>query len=124
MLLFTYRFIITTVKIGVIFMAKSVMTIYAIQLIQMFSFALFLPAMVNFIDDTMSRGEAVKGQALYTMMITVSSVIASVAGGIILDAFGAKTLTFVSTVITLLGALIVIACVDKVKHNKTPEPRK
>ena len=116
--------IMFTIKISVIFMAKSVMTIYAIQLIQMFSFALFLPAMVNFIHETMSRGEAVKGQALYTMMTTVSSVIASVAGGIILDAFGAKTLTFVSTVITLLGALIVIACVDKVKHNKTPEPRK
>ena len=116
--------IMFTIKIGVIFMAKSVMTIYAIQLIQMFSFALFLPAMVKFIDDTMSRGEAVKGQALYTMMTTVSSVIASVAGGIILDAYGAKTLTFVSTVITLLGALIIIACVDKVKQNKTPEPRK
>ena len=98
--------------------------IYIAHIFQTFSFGLFLPAMVNFIDDTMSRGEAVKGQALYTMMTTVSSVIASVAGGIILDAYGAKTLTFVSTVITLLGALIIIACVDKVKQNKTPEPRK
>ena len=82
------------------------------------SFALFLPAMVNFINEIMSRGEAVKGQALYTMMITVTSVAASILGGIILDVSSPKMLTLISTVVTGLGALIVVASVDKVKHNK------
>ena len=42
----------------------------------------------------MSPGEAVKGQSLFTMMFTFSTIIASFAGGWILDASGAKALTF------------------------------
>lgn len=110
--------IMFTVKIGMIFLAKTVTLIYVAQCMQLVSFALFLPAMVHFINEIMSRGEAVKGQALYTMMITVSSVAASILGGIILDVSGPKMLTLISTVVTGLGALIVVACVDKVKHNK------
>lgn len=110
--------IMFTVKIGTIFMAKSVTLIYIAQCMQPVSFALFLPAMVNFINEIMSRGEAVKGQALYTMMITVTSVAASILGGIILDVSSPKMLTLISTVVTGLGALIVVASVDKVKHNK------
>lgn len=103
-----------TVKIGAIGMARSVGLIYAAQFLQPFSFALFLPAMVNFINEIMSPGEAVKGQALYTMMITVTSVLASVIGGVILDLYSPKVLTMVATAVTFAGALIVIGCVDKV----------
>lgn len=79
------------------------------------SIGLFLPAMVHFIDEVMERGEAVKGQAVFTMMITLTTIFSSLAGGAILDISGAKMLTFVSSVITAAGALVIFAAVDRIR---------
>lgn len=104
-----------TVKIFLCYIADSVAMLYVAQCFQLVSFALFLPAMVHFIDEIMSQGEAVKGQALFTTMITVTTVISSLVGGAILDLSGAKMLLLVSTIATAAGAVIVIAIVDRIK---------
>lgn len=102
-----------TIKIAMCFLAKSVSMIFASQFLQLVSFALFLPAMVHYIDESMSRGEAVKGQALFTTMVTITTVFSSLAGGWILDMGGAKTLTLVSTLATAAGAAVVIIAVSR-----------
>ena len=107
-----------TVKIALCWMANSVAMIFAAQFVQLVSFALFLPAMVHFIDEIMSKGEAVKGQALFTTMVTVTTVISSLVGGAILDMSGAKMLTFIATIATAAGTAVIIATVDKVKSKK------
>lgn len=107
-----------TVKIALCWMANSVAMIFAAQFVQLVSFALFLPAMVHFIDEIMSKGEAVKGQALFTTMVTVTTVISSLVGGAILDMSGAKMLTFIATIATAVGTAMIIATVDKVKSRK------
>ncbi len=106
-----------TLKIGMCFLAQSVAMIFAAQFLQLFSFALFLPAMVHFIDEIMNKGEAVKGQALFTMTITVTTVISSMIGGFILDISGADLLNMTATIVTALGALIIIFTVDKVSFK-------
>ena len=107
-----------TVKIAICWLAKSVAMLYVGQLFQIVSFALFLPGMVYFTGEIMSRGEAIKGQALFTTMVTLTTIIASLAGGWILDIAGAKMLTFISTIATAAGAVLVIAVIDKVKSKK------
>ncbi len=107
-----------TVKIAICWIANSVVLLYIGQFFQPVSFALFLPGMVYFSDEMMSRGEAVKGQALYTTMITITTIFATLLGGVILDGSGPKMLTFVSTLLSAAGALVVILAVDKVKSNK------
>ena len=104
-----------TAKIGICYLAGSVAMIFVAQVFQLVSFALFLPAMVHFIDEVMRKGEAVKGQALFTTMITITTVFSSLIGGMIIDASGAKMLTMVSTLATAAGAIIIIAAVDRVK---------
>ncbi|MBR4019821.1 MAG: MFS transporter [Firmicutes bacterium] len=106
-----------TVKIALHYIATTVGMIYFAQLFQLISFGLFLPVMVMFIDEVMSKGEAVKGQAFFTMMTTVASIIGSLIGGVILDISGAKMLTLIATVFTAVGTLILIATVDKVKRR-------
>lgn len=103
-----------TVKIAMCFAAQSVTMIFAAQFLQLVSFALFLPAMIHYINAIMSRGEAVKGQALFTTMVTITTVFSSLAGGWILDAGGAKILTLTATLATAAGAAVVIAAVDRV----------
>ena len=106
-----------TVKIGLCWLAASVGMLYVAQLFQLVSFALFLPGMVYFTGENMSPGEAVRGQALFPTMITVTPICSSLLGGWILDVSGAKTLTFIATLATAAGAVIVFAVVDQIKKQ-------
>ena len=100
------------------FLAENVMTLILAQFIQPFSFALFLPSIVRFIDDIMSKGEAVKGQTMFTTTTTMAAVFASLIGGVILDAAGPKMLTLTAACVTALGAAVVIFSADRVKGHK------
>ncbi len=104
-----------TVKIGLCWLAASVGMLYVAQLFQLVSFALFLPGMVYFTGENMSPGEAVRGQALFTTMITVTTIFSSLLGGWILDVSGAKTLTMIATLATAAGAVVVFAVVDRIR---------
>lgn len=107
-----------TLEIFICHIAPSVEVIMAAQVLQLFSFGLFMPSMVHMIDEIMDRGEAVKGQGLYIMVTTITSIVSAVIGGVVIDFLGVHTLTLLSTVITGAGALMVIFTVDKVKANK------
>lgn len=104
-----------TVKIVMCHLAGSVSLILAAQIFQLVAFGLFLPAMVHFIDEIMSRGEAVKGQSVFTMMVTLTTIFSSLAGGAILDASGAKMLTLTAAIATAAGAVVIFAAVDRIK---------
>ena len=104
-----------TVKIFLCWIARSVAMLYVAHFFQLVSFALFLPGMVYFTNEIMSKGEAVKGQALYTTMITVTTVFSSLVGGRILDIAGAGTLVFIATLATAAGAALIILIIDKVQ---------
>lgn len=107
-----------TFKVFIVFMAKSVAFIYFGFLFQLISFPIFLSASVHLVDEVMDKGEAVKGQALITGMITLSNIFASLIGGAILDLSGASLLLFISTIICILGTIVVFASVDKIQKNK------
>lgn len=110
-----------TGKIVVCWLAGSVGVLFAAQAFQLVAFALLMPAMVYYINEIMSPGEAVKGQSLFTMMFTFSTIIASFAGGWILDASGAKALTLAAAVVTAAGAVVVFMSIGKVEdHRRLP----
>lgn len=111
-----------TMKVFLIYLAKNVILIYAAHLLQTFSFGLFLPAIVAFTDEIMRKGEAIKGQACYTMMTTLSSILASVAGGFLLDTAGAKCMLLTASIITAIGAGAVILLIGRIR--KKPETAK
>ncbi len=107
-----------TAKITLMYLAGSMGVMYAAQACQMLGYGLMFPAMVSFIDDIMSRGEAVRGQAVFTTAITVGNVLGCVFGGRILDLSTVGTLLLVSAVITAAGALLICVTVCKVKGKK------
>ena len=69
-------------------------------------------------EEVMSRGEAVKGQSLFTIMATVSGIAASFFGGFILDHGGARMLTGVSTLAAAIGTVILFLTVDRIIEKK------
>ena len=78
-------------------------------------FPLFLPAVVRYINEIMDEGEAVRGQSLYVIMITVSAVIASFSGGVILDTLGADALLWICAVTCVIGALIILPLLERAR---------
>lgn len=106
------------------FLAENVMTLILAQFIQPFSFALFLPSIVRFIDDIMSKGEAVKGQTMFTTTTTMAAVFASLIGGVILDAAGPKMLTLTAACVTAVGAAVVVFSAGRVKGHKQGRTRR
>ena len=105
-------------KIIMCWLADSVALIFAAQFLQLISFALFLPAMVHFIDEVISKEEAVKGQALFTTMVTITTVFSSLAGGVILDVGDAELLTGTASLVTAAGAVVFFIFTDRVKPIK------
>lgn len=110
-------------KMLIIFLAKNVFWVYVAQLMQLTSFALFLPAIVSFTDEIMERGEAVKGQALYTVVITIATVAATLIGGFVLDHQGASAMMFLTVTITGIGALFFALTMEKLVKSRNAENR-
>ena len=107
-----------TAKIVLCWLADSVAMILAAQVLQLVSFALFLPSMVHFTDEVISKEEAVKGQALFTTMVTITTVFSSLSGGVILDLGSTKMLTGTASLVTAAGAAVFFVVTDKVKPRK------
>ena len=102
-------------KVLFTYLATSVGFIYIAFLFQLISFPFFLSASVHLVDEVMEKGEAVKGQSMLTGMMTLSAVFGSLIGGLVLDISGPSILLFYSTIVTVIGALILFLFVDKVK---------
>ena len=105
-------------KIVMIYMAESMTFIYIAQLNQMLGYGLMFPAMVGFIDNIMSKGEAVRGQAMFTTAITAGNVLGCVFGGRILDVSTAKTLLLISSIITVAGTVIICTIIRRIKPTE------
>ena len=106
------------IKISLVTIAGSVSFLYLAYLFQLISFPIFYTASIHLVDEVMEKGEAVKGQAFITGMITVSTVFASLLGGVILDLSGARLLLLISTFTCIFGTLIVFLSVDRIRKNK------
>ncbi len=106
-----------TLRVGMIYLADSMLLIYLAHIFQTLGFALFLPSIVVFIGQVMRPGEAVKGQAWFTTMTTAAATIGSVIGGVLLDMRDASFMLLVSTIVTAAGAALIIAIVGKIKKR-------
>lgn len=101
------------IKILGSWLAPNVTVYYLFQLTQVLAWALIAIASVYYINAVMEPEDAVKGQAYYTMTYTLASVLGSLIGGPMIDAFGiGPTLAF-GTVCAAVGTAIVLRFAQK-----------
>lgn len=104
-----------TLKIIMMYLADSMFVVYLAQLNQVLGYGLLFPALVSFIDHIMEKGEALRGQAVFTIALTVGNVLGSVFGGMILDAYDPHMLLLISSVISIAGTIMIVVFVGKIK---------
>ncbi|SHI51489.1 MFS transporter [Pseudobutyrivibrio xylanivorans] len=104
------------IKIFFTAIASSIGMLYFSMLFQSLAFALFIPASVHFVDEIMPEKDAVKGQAFVTIAMSISSLIGSILGGIIINILGVSATLYFATFVTFVG--VVVAILGLVRINE------
>lgn len=104
-----------TVKEIAIYFASSITALYAAEALQSLSFALLLPAAVQYINDIIPERDVVKGQSFFTAAITLGSIFAGYFGGYLLDGYGVGTTLLVGVIVSAVGTLITVPAIVSYK---------
>ena len=94
-------------------MAGSVGMLYGANLLQTLSFALMIPAMVQYVNLVIDPKDAAKGQAIANGMMTLGSIFASLIGGWLYDVLSVHTTLLISVAIAAGGMLLCNFTVEK-----------
>lgn len=97
-------------------LASSISVFYAVQIFQMFGWALITVSSVYYVNAIMKKEDAIKGQAYITMTYTFGSVLGSLIGGALIDDFGVKTMLAFGTASAFVGMIIVFFSAQKTKE--------
>lgn len=106
---------------GVFFMLKCLGTLlctnmpgfYAVQIFQMGGWALITVSSVFYINAIMAPEDTVKGQAYYTVSMTLGNVVGAILCGRILDTLGVQAMLVFGTICGGIGAAILLICSEK-----------
>ena len=94
------------IKTLLMLVAPNMAAVYISQAMQMFAYAVFIPAGAYFVNQTMAKFDQVKGQAYINCSITLGGVFSSLICGRLLDIKGPHFMLIVSLAVTTAGLAI------------------
>lgn len=99
-------------KAGITLAAPDMFWINVAQSLQFFTYAMFLPASVYYVNHVIREADKVKGQALMGMSWALSGMLGGFLGGFILDADGGVNLMLMMGVIISAAGLLMLIFID------------
>ena len=96
-------------------LAPSLPVYYLVQVLQMAGWGLIAIAPIYYVNRVIGAEDAIKGQAYIGMSYTVANVLASVAGGWLIDLAGVHAMLVVSALAGTAGAAVVILFTERIK---------
>ena len=94
------------IKTLLMLVAPNMAVVYISQAMQIFAYAIFIPAGAYFVNQTMAKFDQVKGQAYINCSITLGGVFSSLVCGRLLDIRGPHFMLIVSLAVTTIGLVI------------------
>ena len=91
----------------------ALMTVAAVM--QMGSFALYIPASVYYVNEVMEEQDKFKGQALMTGTNTLGGMIGSLLGGFLIDHAGVAVMNLAGLIMAVSGAVLIALFVSRQK---------
>lgn len=98
-------------------LAPNMTCFYAIQVFQMFGFALITVSSVYYVNSIMEEQDAIKGQAYMTMTYTLGTVIGALIGGALIDSAGVNVMLVFATAAAFAGMVVVLCAARPNKGN-------
>ena len=99
------------------FLADSVPALYLAQIPQAISYAIFIPASVHYVSRLFSKADMAKAQSLVTTATTIGGIIASVAGGRLIDVAGVRISELCIVILGGIGALLLFFSAENVSDR-------
>lgn len=91
---------------------SSIAGLYLTCLTEIFSYALLIPALVDYTSRVIGYEDMAKGQAVSAAMLTLGTIFAGQIGGIMLDNITVRATMYVCTLVCTVGAVICCVTVD------------
>ena len=89
-------------------LAPNMTVFYLVQLFQPLGWGLMTVASVYVVNDLMREQDRIKGQAYMTMSLSAATIIGSLGGGWMIDAFGVDGMLIAAVISGALGTAIVM----------------
>lgn len=106
-----------TLKAALTLLAPGIGGVYLAQTMQIFGFALQVPASVYYTNSLIRPGDRAKGQALMTATNTVGSIFGSLLGGFLIDEKGIHFTLLIATILAAFGTLLMFFTVEKCEEK-------
>ena len=94
------------VKLLAISLAGSIPTLFAAYLFHSLSFGLYTPAIVDYVEQTVLPADSAKGQTLTAAATSLGTIVATIAGGVMLDRLPVQLVLVVLSLTAALGAVL------------------
>ena len=94
------------IKNALIAIAPTPAAIYAAEALQFFSYAIYVPATIDYISRVLPESDFLKGQAYAGSAFTLGSVFAAFIGGRLLDLMAVRSALLVVLVFSFIGAAL------------------
>lgn len=86
--------------------AQNIPALYAASLLQMFSFAMITPAMVQYVNLNIAHKDSAKGQALAFGMVTMGNILSSAVGGYLYDTMPVPAVLLIGSAAAVAGTVL------------------
>lgn len=110
-----------TVKSLIMLFAVNMILVYISQTMQMFAYAVFIPASAYYVSENISINDQVKGQALITSCFTLAGVFSSLICGAILDNLDVHAMLVTGVFVSIVGTVTIIIAMVK-SHSQKEKP--
>ena len=97
-------------------LAGNMMIMYLAAMLQIGSFALYIPSSVYYVNETMLDQDKFKGQAVMTATNTLGGVFGSLLGGFLIDHAGVGAMNTVCFAMAAAGAVLVFLFAGRQGH--------
>lgn len=105
-----------------IMFAPNIYVVYAAELLQFISYAIYVPAGIRYVSHAIPESQFLKGQALTGSAFTVGGLLATFLGGQMLDFFGLRVSCLIIQIFSITGiVLFTIAMLDSIRRFPTVE---
>ena len=113
--LLLFSMIMFSVKAIIVWLSPSLMTLTFGFALQVVSFALYIPASVQYANIVIDEKDTVKAQMMFNLMQAGGAVFSSIIGGWLIDFSGISHALLVGAILSCIGTMIAFTAIQNTK---------
>ena len=113
--LLLFSMLMFSAKAIIVWLSPSLMTLTFGFALQVVSFALYIPASVQYANNIIDEKDTVKAQMMFNLMQTGGAVFSSIIGGWLIDFSGISHALLVGAILSCIGTMIAFTGIQNTK---------